>query len=204
MIKYSVYLRPFIISDAEKINEWRNNEKIQSLTCGRFRMVSMEIEKSWVQDKITHNSNEEYFAVCLTDGNNEMIGYVCIKDIDLYNRKCHFAGIVIDPKFQEGTYMIEANLLLMDYTFMHLGMNRMTGKCLEEHITSRVMMEMLGYELEGIEKESILKYHKYHNVCLYALRYSKYQEFRDNNLYSLASIAKRAKNINQNINNYGY
>lgn len=203
-MKYSVYLRPFVISDVDKINQWRNNEEIQKMTCGRYRLVSLEIEKNWVQNKITHNSTEEYFAICLSDGTDEMIGYLCLKDIDTYNRKCHFAGIVIDPQYQEGIYMIEANLLLMTYAFLHLGMNRMTGKCLEEHLTSRVMMEMLGYELEGIEKESIYKYHKYHNVCLYALRYSKYKEYVDNGLFSLSKIAKRSKIIKQNINKNGY
>lgn len=196
-MKYSVYLRPFIISDAEKINEWRNDENIQHLTCGRYRLVSLEIEKNWVQEKMLHNATEEYFAICLADNTNKMIGYVCLKDIDTYNRKCHFAGIVIDPQYQEGFYMVEANLLIMNYAFMHLGMNRMTGKCLEEHLSSRVMMEMLGYELEGIEKESIYKFHKYNNACLYALIYSRYKNYLDNGLYTLSQIAKRSRIIRQ-------
>ena len=192
-MKYSVYLRPFIISDSEKINKWRNNEEIQSMTCGRYRMVSTEIEKNWVQSKITNNSTEEYFAICLNDGSEEMIGYFSIREIDLYNRKCHFAGIVIDPDFQDGIYMIDTKLIALEYAFLHLGMNRVTGKCLEAHTVSRVMMEMFGFELEGIEKQSIYKYHKYHNVCNYSILYSTYQHMVDKGEYSTSHIAKRAR-----------
>lgn len=196
-MKYSVYLRPFIISDTEKINKWRNDEEIQRLTCGRFRYVSLEIEKNWVLSKMTNNTSEEYFAICLNDGSDELIGYFSIRDIDHYNRKCHFAGIVLDKEFQEGFYMIDANLLAMKYAFIHLGMNRITGRCLEEHKVSRVMLEMMGYKLEGIEKDSIYKYHTYHNVCNYALLYSDYIHMVNNGEYMLSKISKRSKLLKQ-------
>lgn len=202
-MKYSVYLRPFIISDAEIINKWRNNEEIQQLTCGRFRLVSLDIEKKWVQDKMMHNTNEEYFAICLNDGSDQVIGYFSIKDIDYYNRKCHFAGIVIDPKYQGNSYMIDTKLITLEYAFFHLGMNRVTGKCLEEHMISRVMMEMLGYDLEGTERESIFKRHKYHNVCNYGLLYSKYIQMKENGEYNIQNIAKRAKEIKNKYKAYG-
>lgn len=194
-MKYSVYLRPFIITDTEKINKWRNDEEIQRMTCGRYRLVSKEIEKNWVQSKITNNSTEEYFAICLNDGSDEMIGYFSIREIDLYNRKCHFAGIVIDPEYQGGMYMIDTKLIALEYAFLHLGMNRITGKCLEDHTVSRVMMEMFGFELEGIERQSIYKYHRYHNVCTYSILFSDYQRLVENGDYSVSAIAKKAKKL---------
>lgn len=198
-MKSSVFLRPFISSDLEKINRWRNDEEIQHLTCGRYRLVSLEIEKIWLMDKMSHNNTEEYFAICLNDETAEMIGYLCIKDIDIYNRKCNFAGIVLDKKFQNGIYMIDANLLLYRYVFIHLGMNRMTGSCLDTHIVSRVMMESLGFELEGVEKESIYKHHKFHNVCKYALRYEVYSKMMNQNEYTIAKISKRANFLKHKI-----
>lgn len=194
-MKYSVYLRPFKITDAEKINKWRNDEEIQKLTCGRYRKVSLEIEKNWVQEKMTHNSVEEYFSICLNDGTDEMIGYFCIRDIDFYNRRCVFGGVVIDPDYRDGAYMVDTHLLALEYAFVHLGMNRVSGSCLEEHTISRVMVEMLGFELEGIEKESLYKAHTYHNVCKYAIRYSIYSALKETGQYSLMQIAKRAKKI---------
>ncbi|MDE6005951.1 MAG: GNAT family N-acetyltransferase [Muribaculaceae bacterium] len=188
---YSVFLRPFLISDTETINQWRNNEAIQQWTAGRFRKVSIEIERNWVQSKMTNNEKEEYFAICLNDSSKEMIGYFSIREIDIYNRKCFFGGIVIDPEYQEGVYMIDTHLIAFDYAFIHLGMNRIAGTCLEEHPVSRIMMEMLGFKLEGIEQNSVYKNHKYHNLCNYALLYEDYKHYMKDNYYSKKNILKR-------------
>lgn len=194
-MKYSVYLRPFQEDDVALINKWRNDYEIQKLTCGRFRLVSLEIERNWVHEKMSHNNTEEYFAVCLNDESNQMIGYFSIREIDVYNRKAHFAGIVIDPKFQDGIYMIDTNLIALDYAFNKLGLNRVTGSCLSHHVTSRIMMEMLGYVLEGIERKSIYKDHRYYDVCQYSILYDDYTEFVNNGDYSLKKIATKAKNL---------
>lgn len=197
-MEYSVYLRPFLQDDYIKINKWRNDEELQSLTCGRFRMVSLEIEKKWVYDKMTHNTTEEYFAICLNDGSDEMIGYFSIREIDHINRKAHFAGIVIDPQYQDGTYMIDTNLIMLEYAFEDLGLNRVTGSCLEQDTVSRIMMEIFGFELEGIEKQSIYKHHVYNNVCKYALLYSGYKRMKETGEYSLPRIAKRTIKLRKN------
>lgn len=196
---YSVYLRPFQAGDEIKINRWRNDKKIQSLTCGRFRFVSLEIEKKWVYDKMTHNNTEEYFAICLSDGSDEMIGYISLRDIDQFNKKANFAGIVIDPEYQNGTYMIDANLLLLKYAFDDLGLNRVTGACLVHHTASRIMMEMLGFSLEGRERESVFKDHQYRDVFRFAILYKDYKELMDNDGYSLSKICRRASQLRKNL-----
>lgn len=199
MKKYSVYLRAFRLEDAELINKWRNDEKLLEKTCGRFRYVGIEMEKAWVNNKIMNNSHEEYFAICLNDGSDKMIGYMCIREIDLYNRKANADGIVIDPEYHDGQYMVDANILLLDYVFRHIGVNRLEASCLESHITSRVMMESLGYQLESIERESLYLNHEYKNVCRYALLYSDYKEMLDTDQYSIKQIAKKAIAAKRNL-----
>lgn len=189
---YSVFLRPFIESDVELINKLRNNYEVQKLTCGRFRLVSLEIEKKWVADKMNHNNDEEYFSICLNDGIGTVIGYFSIREIDIYNRKAHFAGIIIDPQYQDGLCMIDTNLIALDYAFNKLGLNRITGSCLEQHITSRIMMEMFGFKLEGIERNSIYKDHQYYDVCKYAILYNEYCNLIQNGGYSRMNLARKS------------
>lgn len=195
----SVYIRAFRESDAEAINKWRNDENIMELTCGRFRYVDIEMERSWVHSKIMNNSTEEYFAICLNDGSDKIIGYQCIREIDNYNRSAHAAGIVIDSDYHDGVYMIDAFLLLLEYAFVNIGLNRLTGSCLEHHIVSRTMMEMLGFSLEGVERESLYKHHKYMNVCRYAILYEEYKNLIAAKGYELAAIAKRAIKIKKKL-----
>lgn len=195
----SVYLRAFNEEDAILINKWRNDMELNSLTCGRFRYVGLELEKSWVHSKIMNNSKEEYFAICLSDGSDSMIGYTCIREIDQFNRSAHAAGIMIDPNYQDGTYMMDANLLVLEYSFIILGLNRLIGRCLKIHKDSRIMMEMLGYELEGIERESVYKNHEYMDVCRYSILYKDYLDLYNNGGYSTLSIAKRALKLKKQL-----
>lgn len=201
MDKKSVYLRAFKEEDAILINKWRNNIDIMSLTCGRFRYVSEEMEKSWVHSKIMNNVQEEYFAICLSDGSNTMIGYECLRNIDYFNRSAYAAGIVIDPQYKSETYMIDAFVLLMEYAFFHLGLNRLVGRCLKIHYNSRIMMEMLGFSLEGLERESVYKNHQYMDVCVYSILYNDYINLCNNDGYTPLAIARRVGKIRKQLKN---
>lgn len=198
-MKKSVYLRTFQKEDAILINKWRNNQDLYALTCGRFRYVGLEKEQTWVESKILNNSNEEYFAICLNDGSGKMIGYQCIREIDAYNRSAHAAGIVIAPEYQDGLYMMDAFLLLLEYAFVNIGVNRLVGRCLEQHKDSRIIMEMLGFSLEGIERESLYKMHQYMNICNYSILYNDYISLVSNGGYSLKEISKRALRIKRQL-----
>ncbi len=197
----SVYLRAFCDQDATEINKWRNNLDVMSLTCGRFRYVGLEMERAWVHSKIMNNTAEEYLAICLADGSDKFIGYQCIRNIDTVNRSAHAAGIIISPEYQDGTYMLDAFLLLLEYAFVHIGVNRLTGSCLKQHIDSRTMMEMLGFSLEGIERESLYKNHCYMDVCKYSILYKDYTEILCKNGYTLTAIAKRSVAIRKQLRN---
>ena len=198
-MKRTVFLRAFRDEDAIEINRWRNTPEVMSLTCGRFRYVGLDMEKAWVHSKIMNNSTEEYFAICLADESEKIIGYQCLRNIDNHNRSAHAAGIVIAPEYQDGIYMIDAFLLLLDYSFTDIGLNRLTGSCLSSHIDSMTMMEMLGFSLEGIERESLYKKHQYMDICKYAILYREYIELLGNDGYSLKEIARRAAKIRKHL-----
>ena len=134
MSNYSVFLRAFELEDYLLINKWRNDFEIQKLTCGTFRYVSSEMEKTWVQDKIMNNNHNIYWAICLNDEAKTMIGYTSINNIDYVNRSVHGGGIVIGERsLSSGNILIDVFLLKFDYIFNHLNLNRYTASCLESH-----------------------------------------------------------------------
>ena len=140
--------------------------------------------------KIKHNVTEEYFAICLTDDTKEMIGYLSLNDIDYYNRKAHIGGIVIDPEFQVGTFMIDAQLLILEYAFETIGMNRLSGACLSQHKVSRIMMEALGFQHEGTERQAVYKFHRYNDVLKFALLYEDYSRLKDEGRYKFENLVE--------------
>lgn len=195
--KFSVFLRPFYIEDAEKINKWRNDPEIQELIVGRFRKVSLEIEKKWVMEKITNNNKDEFFAICLNDDSETMIGYYGIKDIDLFNRKAVSGALVLDSTYRNSQYVIDTFLLALEYVFETIGLNRYSTSILENHINSRIFHEMVGFQLEGIERESAYKHHNFKNVCKYAILYDEYIKIQNEDGYSFKNILKRGSEISK-------
>lgn len=195
----NIFLRAFEPEDYLTINKWRNDPKVQEKTCGHFRYVSTQMEKAWVTDKMMNNSKDIYLAICLNDDSKQMVGYTSLNDIDHVNRKVHWGGIVIDDNFQDGSILIDTFLLVAQHAFDNLGIHRLTGRCLDHHVNSRCMMEMFGFKLDGIERESVYKLHQYHNVCFYSILEGEYYDLLSSDGYSELAIAKRSKASMKNL-----
>lgn len=185
----TIYLRLFEPDDYEKTYVWHDDWDMQKLTCGQRRFVSKEIEKKWVYEKSTNNNKDIYLAICLIE-TNEMIGYISLNDIDMLNRSVTGGGIVIDNKYQDGQAWYEAGDLVRQYAFDELQVNRYTASCMVEHKVSRMILEVCGYTLEGVQREAIYKDGKYHDVCLYSLLRSEYYKLRDEGRYTFSNILK--------------
>ena len=195
----TIYLRMLEAEDWEKTYLWHNNSNIQKSTCGPVRIVSKEIEKQWVLDKARHNSNEIYFAICSLD-NNKMIGFASLHDINHLFRSCHWGGIVIGDKgYCDGIEYLQASLLILDYAFSQLNMNRVTGSCLREHLISRSQIPALYFEQEGIGKEAIIKNGRKYDEYYYALLYESYREHMEAGDYDVNRLIMRVVSNSKEI-----
>lgn len=190
----SIYLRGFKEDDYVQINIWRNDPEIQKLISTSFKYVSEAIEREWVKSKMMDNRRDIYLAICLKE-TDKMIGYTSINDIDYINRSAKGGGIVVGKEWQNGVERYEAGLLIRELVFEHLNLNRFEGKCLTEHITSRITMEAAGYKYEGELSEAVYKEGKYHNQCVYSLLRKDYYELKDRGEYTLMSYAKKVKRL---------
>ena len=194
---YSIYLRAFEPEDYLLINKWRNDAEIQKLTCGPLRYVSTEMEKAWLQDKMLNNYKDIYLAICTNDGSNKMIGYTSINDIDYLNRSVNGGGVVIgDNDYRDGQALVESLYIKIEYVFNELNMNRYYARCLVSHMMSRSLMESFYMEIEGVERESVYKCGKYHDVCRYSLLRKDFFKHKDDGDYNINRILVRlAKKI---------
>lgn len=188
----SVFLRAFELDDYRIINQWRNDKEVQSKTCGHFRYVSSEMEKNWVQQKMLNNSQDVYLAICLNDETRRMIGYTSINHINHMDRKAHSGAMVIQEETQRsGEYILDTSIIKMRHVFDDLNIHRYTGSCLETQISSRLMMEMMGFSLEGIERDSVYKQGRFHNVLRYSILSTEYYDLLNNGGYTAEAIGKR-------------
>ena len=187
----TIYLRMLDANDWGKTYLWHNDVEIQKMTCGPIIMPSKEIEKQWALSKATHNRNEIYFAICSLD-NDEMIGFASLNDINHLFRSCYWGGIVIgDKAYRSGTEYLQASLLILDYAFNRLNINRLTGSCLEEHLLTRSQMPALFFTQEGVGREAIIKNGKIYNEYHYSLLSKEYKEHLELGDYDLDQVMMR-------------
>lgn len=188
----SVFIRAFGTEDYHIINKWRNDPNVQRLTCGHFRYVSLEMEKAWVHQKMMNNTQDMYFAICLNDETQRMIGYTSVNNINTMDRSAHSGAMVIQEEAQRsGEYILDVSVLKMRHVFDDLNIHRYTGSCLEAHISSRLTMEMMGFKLEGVERDAVYKFGRFHNVLRYSILSTEYYELLGSGGYTEAAIGKR-------------
>ncbi len=199
--EYSIYLRGFIEEDVPVINRWRNDRRMQALVSAPFKYVPEAIERDWVISKMHENRRDIYLAICLK-ADDRMVGYLSVNNIDHLNRTAFGGGIVLDRDAQDGIVRHEAGILTRQLVFDHLNINRFEGRCLAEHITSRVLMEACGYKLEGTLRQAVYKDGRYHDQCVYSLLRDEYYRLMADGEYSLLSIAKKAKRIKKKYETY--
>lgn len=187
----TIYLRMLDADDWEKTYVWHNDAEIQKMTCGPIISSSKEIEKQWALSKASHNRDEIYFAICSLD-NDEMIGFASLNDINHLFSSCYWGGIVIgDKSYRSGTEYLQASLLILDYAFNRLNLNRVTGSCLEEHLLSRSQMPALFFTEEGVGREAVIKNRKKHNEYHYSLLLNEYREHIEKGDYDIDQIIMR-------------
>lgn len=75
-------------------------------------------------------------------------------DIDYQNNSLEF-GCCIDKDFSKKGLMRES-ILILEKFFSKQGAHHFTMKCANDNLASKHLIESLGYELEGIQKENRL------------------------------------------------
>ena len=199
-----VYLRLFEPGDYEKTYLWHSDFELMKSTCGPLRIVSKEIEKSWVQSKSCSNKNELYLAICLCS-NDEMVGWYSISGIDYVNRSCECSGVLIgDKEYQDGEAYMEAGGLAIGYAFSELNMRRLTGACLREQFMSRAGFEASNWKLEGIARQALYKNGKYHDICYYSLLIEEWKEHMEGKKFSnyVRAIVNKSRELKRSEKDY--
>lgn len=174
----NVYLRAFEIPDHVQINQWRNDDENYRHTLGNKHFVSSEREKKSVESKIADNFNSIHLAICAT-ASHALVGTLSIVDIDWRNRKACWGGIIIgNPEDRKKGYAYEASLLMLQFIFDELGMNRFYGYWKEDYALSINMGRKLGFKTEGVLRDYAYKNGKFHNAVIMAILRNDYYSLR--------------------------
>ena len=95
----------------------------------------------------------------------KMIGTVGFTRIEAANGVGEI-GYCLNPDYQDRGYMTEAAGAVVAFGFGTLGLHRIEGRCIEDNIRSRRVMEKVGMKYDGTLREAMLIKGKYRNIVV--------------------------------------
>lgn len=168
-----VYLRALEPEDYKTSILWRNDDEINNMLGGMKRYVSEAYEAKWVNDAIFH-SNDVRLAVCLKE-NDLYIGNVYMTDIDEHNQSCVSHILIGNKKYWSKGLASEAYQLALEYMFKERNMHRIMAVILENNKASLKMHQKVGYQIEGLMRNSIYKNGQWQNQYILSILKNEYK-----------------------------
>ncbi len=177
-MNFQISFRPFKLADATFVNNLRRDEGMERLIGGQKRPVSYERDLKWIEGIMLNDDQKSiYFAVTLA-GDDNIIGYTSISEIDYRNGTCFWSGIKIDPAQSGKGIGTEVTLKVLKFVFEELRMVRCKGECLESHTNVLKMLLKIGFKQEGLMRNTIFKNGEHNNQWLLSVIDSEYVEIK--------------------------
>lgn len=173
-----IKLRHLKESDAEYMHEWMQDRDIQK--CFRKRMNEMTVEQ--VKDFCCEASNSFQKQICtgesrhwaiVEDDNDEYLGTISLKEIDLENRNAEYA-VVMRKEVQGKGIGLQATNLLLDIAFNQMKLHKVYLNVLEDNLRAIRMYERAGFVFEGVSKEQLYIDDRYVGLKWYSIFNSNY------------------------------
>lgn len=106
-------------------------------------------------------------GIFLKDG--EVIGDAALQDIDRENRTCSVGMGIAKLERRSKGYGGQALMLLLNYAFFYLGMERVTANTLDVNRGAQRSLEKCGFTKEGTERRAVYFLGERHDRLNYAI-----------------------------------
>lgn len=174
-----VNLRAIEQGDQRLLNKWRNDPDVYGYLF-EHRPQSLSDQCAWWErarekrDELTLGID----LVCHGEKLTELIGLIGLVDIDMRNRSAYLGRFYIGNERHRGAgYGAEAELLLLDYAFAHLGMNRVYCQVFAFNKSVIKLHERFGFQIEGVMRKAVYRNRKFEDVVSMGLLCDEYYDY---------------------------
>lgn len=162
----NIKLRPLHLSDAKRIAELADNEKISRNLRDVFPNPYTLADAENFLKKFTNQDPVTFFGI---EYNGEYVGNISlVPGDDVYRKSAEIGYFIGEPYWNKGI-VTTAVKLITEYGFNQLGFIRIHTGVFEYNPASMRVLEKCGYTKEGVFRKSVLKQNKIWDE----VRYSK-------------------------------
>ena len=144
-----VKLRKLQEKDILGMLEWMHNPQINCFF--RFDAKDMNYEKAY---KFIMNDSESDMHFAIVDEQDEYIGTISLKNIDIQHKKAEYA-ISVRERWHGSGVAKEATEMLLKYAFEELKLHRVYLNVLSDNIRAVRFYEKCGFQFEGEFKDDL-------------------------------------------------
>ncbi len=192
----TVCFREFEERDVDAIYKWKNDEKLSQMIVGQFHPITYEDAQKWVKGCMGHHDNFIFWAICTNDDEKRIIGWAALAKIDKVNQSAETHSIVIaDPDYNDGFAWLETEILMFNYAFEVLKLNRLYGVSLVGHKISNQVGELMFMKTEGILRQAICKNDRFYDLQYDAILKDEFFAHKEAGDYELMAIIRRLKKL---------
>ena len=150
-----ILLRPLVKADAQAMYESLSDQEVARLTGTHETFEFADVENFCERSK--QQLDRYDYVICDKDNPDIALGEVVLNDIDDENRCANFRGsLYAQVSFNKGMGT-EAIVLLMDFAFNELALNRVELEVFEFNERAIRVYEKIGFKHEG-RKRQVLRW----------------------------------------------
>ncbi|MCM3178546.1 GNAT family protein [Cytobacillus horneckiae] len=155
----NIYLRPFILSDADELLHLRNKNRsfLEKYSMTRPTTywsleAQQELIVKWEQNK--QEDIEYYFGIYKVNG-HKLIGTISLFQVMRGPQQSAFIGYDLDQDHNGNGFTTEAAKLIVNYAFDTLNLHRIQAGVMPHNIGSIRVLEKAGFHKEGIAIKNV-------------------------------------------------
>jgi len=165
LISGNIKLRPLRLSEAGRMAELANNDKIACNLRDGFPNPYTLADADNFLSKFTNQDPVTYFGI---DFNGEYVGNISLVPCqDIYRMSAEIGYFIGEPYWNKGIVTTAVNLIT-EYGFQQLGIIRIQTGVFEYNTASQRVLEKCGFVKEGIFRKSVIKRGKLWDEVRYA------------------------------------
>ena len=120
-------------------------------------------------DEIQKLQGNRHIRLGIFKNDGTVIGDVALQDIDKANRNCSVGMGMAKIENRSKGYGTQAVMLMLNYGFRYLGLERITANTLDLNIGAQKLLDKCGFVLEGRERKSVYLNSEMHDRLNYAI-----------------------------------
>lgn len=129
---------------------------------------SDEKANDWFEE-IQNLQGKRHIRLGIYLNDQTVIGDVALQDIDRIHRKCSVGIGIAKIENRSKGYGYQAIMLMLNYGFKYLGLERITANTLDVNIGAQRSLAKCGFVIEGRERSSVYFNAKRHDRLNYAI-----------------------------------